>query len=107
MDVQLCLLTALAERDKALDHVGERSGDFIEHGLQAIQTISADEVTGEELRAELEGRGIRPHHHNAWGALTMTAIRQGLLAPTERFRNMRGPKSHGRMTRVYRVARRG
>lgn len=99
----LPLFSALEERDKAIDRVTTNSGEFMSDALAALRRIEAKHVTGEDVREYLTGIGIQPHHHNAWGALIMTAIKDGILKPTQQFKNMRGPKSHGRMTRVYAV----
>jgi len=99
----LPLFSALEARDRAIDQVSDNSGDFMSDAISAMRRMEPGDVTGEDVRNYLSGLGIEPHHHNAWGALIMLAIKHGVLHPTDQFRNMRGPKSHGRMTRVYMV----
>ena len=60
--------------------------------------------TGEDLRLRLETRIGKPHHHNAMGALVKQALKLGLIERTGGFRAMTEPKSHARMTAVYRAA---
>jgi len=100
-ELQLDLLEGKARRDESMEQVSDNSGDFIDLGLSAIKGMLRQYATGEDIRISLQASGIVPHHHNAWGALIRTAIKRGLLFPTERFVNMRDAKSHARMTRVY------
>lgn len=91
---------ARVRRDEALTRVAR--GQFVETGLRAIAALpNGWQGTGETLRVYLLGRGVVPHHHNAWGALVMTAVRQKLLFPTGRYEAMRTAPSHARRTPVY------
>lgn len=101
---------ARAARDEALERVSENSGDFMTDAARAFQrkipsllSAGVTTVTGEDVREVISAEGVEPHHHNAWGALTLSLRRQGLLISTNEFRPMRGPKSHARVTRVYRL----
>jgi hypothetical protein len=100
------LFAALEAREAALARVGENSGGFMALGLAAIAELSG-EYTGEDIRFALKQRGIEPHHHNAWGALTMAAIRRGLLVPTGHYTKMCDPKSNARKTQTYRTPQEG
>lgn len=100
---QLSLEEAIKARDTAMRRVAARSDGWMEDALRIVVGIPRlQEVTGEEVRQWLLVTGLRkPHHPNAWGALILTAIRRGILVPTDRYRKMRTKKSHARMTRVY------
>lgn len=98
---QIDLFAAREARDEALALVAGNSDGFISAGLELISRLPRGDATGEDIRFALEAKGLIPHHHNAWGALTLAAVKRGLLRRTDRFVNMRGPKSHARMTRVY------
>jgi hypothetical protein len=49
----------------------------------------------------LTREGVVPHHHNAWGALILHAVSQGLLERTGRWTHMRDRRSHARLTPIY------
>lgn len=96
--------TAAQRRDRALAKVaGNAPDDFVERALAVVELLRGQEVTGEQLRLFISARGVVPHHHNAWGAVTMTGLRRGLLNPTGRYEPMTGPASHARKTAVYEV----
>lgn len=95
------LFEAKAARDAALDKVEENSGEFSARALQAIGRLEPGEWTGESIRLHLESLGIRPHHHNAWGAVINHAIKAELLFMTGRVAHMATAKSHARRTPVY------
>lgn len=53
----------------------------------------------EDFRRWFLARGNRhPHHPNVWGAMWMSAARQGLVAKTGRYRHMQDVRSHARIT---------
>ena len=90
----------VVDRDEALERV--RRDEFQEKALAVIESlIPGDEVTGEDIRLTCEARGIEPHHHNAWGALVMYAVRKGYLSHTGRYEPMKVSRSHARRTPVY------
>jgi len=96
--------SAVTERDQALHRVATNSGSWMLDALIAICRISTDsEVTGEDIRLNILERVGMPHHHNAWGALIKSALKQGVLIPTGEYRAMKTRKSHARKTPVYRI----
>jgi hypothetical protein len=98
------LFDAISARDAALDRVADNAGGFMSDALAAIRHLPPGRMTGEDIRKALTDLDIAPHHHNAWGALIMAAVRGKLLTPTNDFTHMRGGRSHGRMTRIYEKA---
>jgi hypothetical protein len=42
-----------------------------------------------------------PGHHNAWGGLINSLIREGSIRFTGKYRKMKDPTSHARKTPVY------
>jgi len=73
-------------------------------GLEIIAGLRLGrELTGEDIRHAIEVRGVRPHHHNAWGALIMAAVRKELIQKTGRLVKMKDPRSHARQTPIYRA----
>jgi hypothetical protein len=53
----------------------------------------------EDFRRWFLARGNKhPHHPNVWGAMWMSAARQGLVAKTGRYRHMQDLRSHARIT---------
>lgn len=103
--IQADLFAARTARDAGIDLVEANNEPWMERALKLLpQTVArGGELTSEELRILLGVAGLEPPlHHNAWGALTMNAVRRGLLEDTGRVMQMRGPKSHARRTPVWR-----
>lgn len=98
---QIDLEEAIAAKKKALEKVADNSGDFVADALAAIRELPAGRYTGEDFRIALEERGVKPHHPNAWGALTSIAARRKIIEATTSMRAMRSKKSHARLTRVW------
>lgn len=93
------------ERDAAMSTVLTNAGPtWQERATEVLRGLSGHEVTGEDVRLECARVGIEPHHHNAWGAMVATWVREGLLVATGRYQPMRAKGSHGRETKVYRVS---
>lgn len=59
--------------------------------------------TGEDIRDLILRHAFAPHHPNAWGALTMTLVRQKAIVATGTVAKMRTPSSHARRTFEYRL----
>lgn len=101
------LFTAPAKvaRDAALKQVADNSGSFMEIAGRRFSDLFRDGecLIGEEIRARYEGAAVRPHHHNAWGALINQFVRLHRLRKTGRYRAMTGPKSHARATAEFRI----
>ena len=93
---------AKRDRDEALDRVSEPNPHWMRDCLAKIAAAPFGEFTGETLRTWLEKEVGHPHHHNAWGALINTAVRQKTIIFVGRYEHMKGPKSHARKTPVYR-----
>ena len=73
-----------------------------------VRTMRGEHVTGEDIRVRCEDLNIRPHHHNAWGAMIsqLASPKDGsrpYLIETGKLVNMRTAKSHARKTMVYLV----
>ena len=79
-------------------------GDFRKAAIACILRVWAGrEATSEDFRLTCEEQGIVPHHHNAWGGLTMGLKKMGALIETGELRAMKSSRSHARRTMVYRV----
>lgn len=90
-------------RDQALEKVAMNSADFMSMALAEIEKLPPGwHGTGEDARKMIIGRGIEPHHHNAWGALIRTAVAKRILVGTGQYISMRSVTSHARRTQVYR-----
>jgi hypothetical protein len=92
------------ERDKALEKVGLNNLEWKEAALKIISKLRYElsEFTAEDLRLEIEARLEPPKHHNAYGSLTMAAIKARLIIPVGKYVPMLTKKSHGRKTALYR-----
>lgn len=99
------LQTGQSLRDQGTTQVLDNAGG--EWADQAISCIrrhwSGREGIAEDFRRTCMDHGLRPHHPNAWGALTLQMKRQKLLEETGEWRAPKDRKSHARPTRVYRV----
>lgn len=91
--MQLDMFAAKADRDAALEQVEHNGLPWMEYALAALRWLPAGMTgTAEDFRGALWDRGLEsPHHHNAWGALIMNAVRRKLLVPTGEYRAMSGP----------------
>ena len=100
---QLTFEDAIANRNEVLDAVADNNTGWLKLALEAMQKLpDGTERTGEGFRMLLLERGlVEPRHVNAWGALTGTLSRRGVLVPTGEWQPMREKRSHGRLTRVY------
>lgn len=91
-------------RDARLQQVTRE--DWMPH---AVATFYArrrelpDTFTGEDIRDLILRYAVAPHHPNAWGALTMSLVRQKAIVATGSVRKMRTPSSHARRTFEYRL----
>jgi hypothetical protein len=100
-------MTAEDERERAFKRVYRAA--WWRAALWRVERVPAGwEGTGEDLRRIVMNMVVGglammpPHHHNAWGALTMTCIRHGLLEKTGRYRKMRTLTSHARSSEIHR-----
>ena len=100
---------AKEERDFNLSRVTTNAGsDFRRDAIACILRVwSGREATSEDFRLTCEEQGIVPHHHNAWGGLTMGLKKMGALIETGELRAMKSSRSHARRTMVYRVVQPG
>lgn len=100
---QYDMFESKSARDAALNQVEENAGNFTVAALDAIASIPSGSImTGEDIRRAVSNAGIRPHHHNAWGALINIGIKRKLIEPTGDYVHMSDIKSHARRTPVYR-----
>ncbi len=92
-------------RDAALQRVMDNAGrPFKERARDCIaQTWAGKKGTAEDFRITCVANGIKPHHHNAWGGLTMGLIHSGLIKDTGELAQMKARKSHRRKTPIYQV----
>ena len=97
--------SAKEQRDYSLSKVSANAGDSFRKDAIAciLREWSGREATSEDFRLTCEAQGIVPHHHNAWGGLTMGLKRMGALVETGELRAMKSSRSHARRTMVYRV----
>jgi len=100
---QLSLFGGERLRDAGIARVSANNDSWMESALAKIERLDFDEATGEDFRMLLELP--EPKHPNAWGALTRTAISRGLIIPTGHWVKMKDPRSHARMTPLYRKCR--
>ena len=93
-----------SRRDAAIEVVTENSGEWMTRALAAVELLPNNiKVTGEDVRFRLLESIGEPHHHNAWGALILHAVKDGSLLSTGIWRAMSDPRSHARRTLVYRT----
>lgn len=92
-------------RDNALNVVGDNAGvEWRRAVVEYVKTLPAMELLGEKVRTLCLERGLAPHHHNAWGSMIRTLVKEGYLEPIEgRFEAMKAKGSHARKSQVYRT----
>lgn len=92
-------------KDDAIATVLENAGQrWIDAASQLIQgCLAGQEVLAEEWRLLCAEHGLTPHHPNAWGGLTNSLIRSGVIIGTGRLAKSRDPRSHARRQPVWRV----
>jgi hypothetical protein len=101
---QLLMFPEASARDAAIEQVAANAGEtFASKVRDVLFALHGSEVTGEDVRQQCEQQDVRPHHHNAWGAMIAGLVRDGLLVATGEYRPMRAKGSHARKTAVYRV----
>lgn len=90
-------------RDEALARILENAGfGWRFNVINEVCMLTGKEMTGEDIRAYCEGLGLKPHHHNAWGAIIKLMLSSGRLEDIGS-RKATTPQSHARSIRVYRV----
>lgn len=101
-DDQPDLFGAKGERDENLDRVLANAGMWSKLALDAIARLpEGSQASGEDIRLWLTPIIGPPHHHNAWGALIMVAVKHKLLRDIGST-HMRTERSHARKTTLYR-----
>jgi hypothetical protein len=100
---QLPLFEGELRRDAGITAVIDNNKDWMDVAISRLRYLDFDEATGEDFRMLLELP--EPKHSNAWGAFVRTAIARGLIVPTGNWVKMRDPRSHARMTPLYRKQR--
>jgi hypothetical protein len=94
---------AKGERDAAVAKVADNNVTWLTAALAALKKLPVGWTgTGEGLRLEIGQEVGQPKHHNAWGALVLLATRRGHLEKTGELAHLEGPRSHARLTPVYR-----
>jgi hypothetical protein len=103
---QLDLFEGRARRDEGVEQVEENEREsWTEDALGMLVTIMprGAEATSELIRLALGSFGLDPPHSpNCWGALTLAAVRRGLLVDTGRIAQAHDPKSHACRVPVWR-----
>lgn len=96
-------------RDEAIERVSINNQEWLFIAVLTLPAMRADhpgQFTGEDIRLWLRGRGIpEPAHHNAYGAMIMSAVRSGLIERTGEVRKATIRTSHARNLLVYRWAK--
>lgn len=81
---------------------------WLDDALRMLTKMRAEvsTTTGEGIRLWLRAHGLdKPKSPHAWGMLTMTAIKRGMLVDTGSVSKMTTPRSHARRTPVWRFAK--
>ena len=92
------------ERDRGIRDEKSVNSDWIARCLDhlvALKGTTPEGFTGEDIRAKvIEACGF-PSHPNAFGALTMQAVRKKIIVPTGQWVPMKDRSSHARKTPTY------
>lgn len=80
-------------------------GGWKDEARQLVERVVSPgwEGLSEDIRVMVLEAGLpAPHSPNCWGALTLWAVKRGLLEATGELDHMRDPRSHARYTKRYR-----
>jgi len=102
-DQQGDLFSGKELRDAGIGRVLDHNEDWLELCMREAKRFIAtrDTFTGEDIRLHCQENVGYPRHHNAWGGLTNSLIKQHVIRPTGHYRSMRDPSSHARSTVIY------
>ncbi len=95
-----------ATRDAAIEQVAGNAEEWIDEALACTRRLLPTfpvEFLAETIRERLVPEIGPPHSHKAWGALTVQALKAGLIVRTGEYRITRSKKTHGHRTAVYRA----
>ena len=96
---------AKSRRDAGLLTVDENAKPWSDIAFEALLGMRSETdlstFTAEHIRLQIEKKIGNPHHHNAWGALIMKAVKRGIIINTGEYVPMKTPRSHARRTPVY------
>jgi len=98
---------ARAARDDGVAKTSAKNSEWMERALDLVTSMkgSLEEFTGEMLRMKLRAAGLSdPSKPHAWGALTITLVKKGVIVDTGKVSQMFTEKSHARRTPVWRFA---
>jgi len=92
-----------AARDHALDAVLNNTPvGWKEQVREFVKSLPVMKLRAEEIRLMCIKRGLVPHHHNAWGGMTTSLVKDGYLEPIpDCYEAMQAKGSHARKTQVY------
>jgi hypothetical protein len=96
-------MAALRVRDEAIGRVERNAAaGFNDAALEAVRQVAKlfAEFTTDEAIAAL-GKSASTHDGRAWGAVMVRAQKQGLIAPTDRFRNTNRVSRHHAPIRIW------
>lgn len=104
MNEQLDLFASRMARDKAIASVEANNVRWVDKAasaFEAIFRIDGPSFTGEQVRVQVAACGLKPSHHNAWGALMNKLLRSGRITSTGEYGQMSDVRSHARKTPFY------
>jgi hypothetical protein len=92
-------------RDEGINSVISNAGEtWIAQATELIRSrLAGQEVLAESFRVLCEEENILPHHHNAWGGLTNSLVKQGVLIDTGKMAKSSRPTSHARRQPIWKV----
>ena len=88
-------------RDEGIAKVSSNNSDWLKRCIALARHIVSPSFTAEDIRLQFEKLGLIPTHPNAWGALTNSLVKRGIIKKTGQYRQMKDPRSHARETAVY------
>lgn len=103
---QVSLWQARRARDEGIERTRSKNSDWLIEALSLLPRMKAEhrEATGEGMRIWLLSNGLKPPTSpNAWGSLTRTAMKRGVIRDTERVTQMFTEKSHARRTPIWEI----
>ena len=100
-DLQLAMELKQEGIALALQNAGD---SFVERACSVIQELHSGQVIlAETWRETCVEHGITPHHANAWGALTSSLRKRGIIHDTGTYKTAKSVKNHGHTYRLWKV----
>ena len=94
-----------AAKDTGMAQVLENTGPkFVDQAAALVHKVHAGQtILAEQWRQTCIEHGVTPHHPNAWGALTSSLSKRGIIRGTGRYTTATSKKNNGHKYQLWDV----